>query len=120
MRHRKSGKHLGRTSSHRKAMFNNMAKSIILHEKIKTTVVKAKEVRRVLEPLITLSKIDSIANRRRAFSRLRDKKSVGILFNTLGPRFKSRPGGYARVLKVGYRKGDSAHMAVIELIKGSS
>ncbi len=116
MRHRKSGVHLSRTSSHRKAMFNNMAKSIIEHEIIKTTLVKAKELRRVIEPLITLSKNDSVANRRNAFSKLRDKEAVGKLFTDLGPRFQKRPGGYVRIIKCGFRKGDCAPMAVVEMV----
>lgn len=116
MRHRKSGKHLNRTSSHRQAMFRNMAVSLIEHEMIKTTVVKAKELRRVAEPLITLAKEDSVANRRLAFSRTRDKAAVGKLFSELGPRYASRPGGYTRILKCGYRAGDAAPMAYIELV----
>ena len=116
MRHRKSGKKLGRTSSHRKAMFHNMANSAIEHELIKTTLVKAKELRRVLEPLITLSKNDSVHNRRLAFAKLRDKANVGKLFTVLGKRYKERPGGYLRVLKCGYRKGDAAPMAYVELV----
>ncbi len=116
MRHRKSGKHLGRTSSHRQAMFRNMAVSLIEHEVIKTTVVKAKELRRVAEPLITLAKEDSVANRRLAFARTRDKAAVGKLFTELGPRYQARPGGYTRILKCGYRAGDAAPMAFIELV----
>ena len=116
MRHSKSGRYLGRESSHRKAMFYNMSKSVIQHEIIKTTLAKAKELRRYLEPLVTLAKVDSVANRRLAFSKLKDKKSVGKLFAELGPRFKERPGGYVRVLKNGYRKGDSAPMAIVELV----
>lgn len=116
MRHRKSGKHLNRTSSHRQAMFRNMAVSLIEHEMIKTTVVKAKELRRVAEPLITLAKEDSVANRRLAFSRTRDKAAVGKLFSELGPRYASRAGGYTRILKCGYRAGDAAPMAYIELV----
>ena len=116
MRHRKSGRKLGRNSSHRKAMFRNMAASMIRHETIRTTVPKAKELRRVVEPLITLAKEDSVANRRLAFSRLRDKEAVGKLFTDLGPRFKERPGGYLRILKTGYRSGDKAPMAYIELV----
>lgn len=116
MRHRKSGRHLNRTSSHRHAMLRNMANSLFRHELIKTTVPKAKELRRVAEPLITLSKEDSVAARRLAFARLRDKESVGKLFNELGPRYKSRPGGYLRILKCGYRAGDAAPMAYVELI----
>ena len=105
MRHRKSGRRLGRNSSHRKAMFRNMASSIVKHETIRTTVPKAKELRRVVEPLITLAKEDSVANRRLAFNRLRDKEAVGKLFTDLGPRFKDRPGGYLRILKTGPRPG---------------
>jgi len=116
MRHRKSGCHLGRNSSHRKAMFYNMAQSAIKHEIIKTTLVKAKELRRVLEPLITLAKQDNVSNRRRAFAKLRDKETVGKLFSTLGPRFQQRPGGYLRILKCGFRKGDCAPMAIVQLI----
>lgn len=116
MRHNKSGKHLSRDSSHRRAMFYNMAKAVIEHEMIRTTVIKAKELRRYFEPLVTLAKIDSVSNRRLAFSKLRDKKSVGKLFAELGPRFKERPGGYVRILKYGYRNGDSAPMAVVELV----
>lgn len=116
MRHRKSGRHLSRTSSHRKAMFQNMAVSLFEHELIKTTLPKAKELRRVAEPLITLGKIDGVANRRLAFSRLRDKEAVGTLFTTLGPRYQSRPGGYLRILKCGFRAGDNAPMAYVELV----
>ena len=116
MRHRKSGKHLGRTSAHRKAMFANMATSIIAHEVIKTTLPKAKELRRVAEPLITLAKNDTVANRRLAFLRLRDKAAVGKLFKELGPRFQERPGGYTRILKIGRRNGDAAPSAYIELV----
>jgi large subunit ribosomal protein L17 len=116
MRHRKSGRILGRKSSHRKAMYKNMAASLIQHETIRTTVPKAKELRRVVEPLITLAKQDGVANRRLAFNRLRDKSSVGKLFNELGPRFKSRPGGYLRILKAGHRPGDAAPMAIVQLM----
>ncbi|MCU7851159.1 MAG: 50S ribosomal protein L17 [Candidatus Thiodiazotropha sp. (ex Monitilora ramsayi)] len=116
MRHRKSGRQLNRNSSHRSAMFKNMAVSLIKHELIKTTVPKAKELRRVAEPLITLSKNDSVAKRRLAFSRLRDKAAVGKLFSELGPRYKSRQGGYLRILKCGYRPGDQAPMAYVELV----
>lgn len=116
MRHRKSGRHLNRTSSHRHAMLRNMTNSLIHHELIKTTVPKAKELRRVAEPLITLSKEDSVATRRLAFARLRDKVAVGKLFNELGPRYKLRPGGYLRILKCGYRPGDAAPMAYVELV----
>jgi large subunit ribosomal protein L17 len=116
MRHRKSGRHLNRTSSHRQAMFRNMAVSLIEHEIIKTTVPKAKELRRVAEPLITLAREDSLANRRLAFSRTRSKAAVGKLFTELGPRYQERPGGYTRILKCGYRPGDAAPMAYIELV----
>ena len=116
MRHRKSGRHLNRTSSHRQAMFRNMAASLIEHEIIKTTLPKAKELRRVAEPLITLAKEDSVANRRLAFARTRDKAAVGKLFSELGPRYETRPGGYTRILKCGHRAGDSAPMAYIELV----
>ena len=115
MRHRKSGRKLGRNSSHRKAMFRNMAASILKHETIRTTLPKAKELRRVVEPLITLAKEDSVANRRLAFDRLRDKEVVGKLFSDLGPRFKERPGGYLRILKTGPRPGDAAPMAIVML-----
>ncbi len=116
MRHRKSGRHLNRTSSHRQAMFRNMAVSLIEHEVIKTTLPKAKELRRVAEPLITLAKKDSVANRRLAFSRMRDKAAVGKLFSEIGPRYQERPGGYTRILKCGYRAGDAAPIAFIELV----
>ena len=116
MRHRKSGRQLNRNSSHRQAMFRNMAVSLIEHEVIKTTVPKAKELRRIAEPLITLAKEDSVANRRLAFSRTRDKSAVGKLFAELGPRYQARPGGYTRILKCGFRPGDSAPMAFIELV----
>ncbi|ETX09978.1 50S ribosomal protein L17 [Marinomonas ushuaiensis DSM 15871] len=116
MRHRKSGRHLNRTSSHRKAMFKNMAASLFEHEVIKTTLPKAKELRRVAEPLITLAKIDSVANRRLAFARTRSKDAVGKLFTQLGPRYQSRPGGYIRILKCGFRTGDNAPMAYVELV----
>ena len=115
MRHKKSGRRLGRNSSHRKAMFRNMAASMLKHETIRTTLPKAKELRRVVEPLITLAKEDSVANRRLAFNRLRDKEVVGKLFNDLGPRFKARPGGYLRILKMGPRPGDAAPMAIVML-----
>ncbi|GMR16974.1 MAG: 50S ribosomal protein L17 [Gammaproteobacteria bacterium] len=118
MRHRKSGRKLGRNSSHRKAMFRNMATSLVQHETIKTTVPKAKELRRVVEPLITLAKVDGVANRRLAFDRLRDKAAVGKLFTDLGPRFKDRPGGYLRILKTGPRPGDAAPMAIVQLVDG--
>ena len=116
MRHQKSGRKLNRNSSHRKAMFRNMANSLIEHEIIKTTVPKAKELRRVAEPLITLAKSDSVANRRLAFDRLRDKAAVGKLFSEIGPRYVERPGGYLRIMKCGYRTGDKAPMAYVELI----
>ncbi len=116
MRHRNSGRQLNRNSSHRKAMFKNMAVSLFDHEVIRTTVPKAKELRRVAEPLITLAKEDSVANRRVAFSRLRDDAAVGKLFADLGPRYKERPGGYMRILKCGYRPGDKAPMAYVELV----
>ena len=115
MRHRKSGRRLGRNSSHRKAMFRNMAASMLRHETIRTTLPKAKELRRVVEPLITLAKEDSVANRRLAFDRLRDKEVVGKLFSDIGPRFKQRPGGYLRILKTAPRPGDSAPMAIVML-----
>jgi len=116
MRHRKSGRQLNRNSSHRKAMFRNMAASLMRHELIKTTLPKAKELRRVAEPLITLSKKDSVANRRLAFSRLRDRDIVTKLFNELGPRYSERPGGYLRIMKCGLRAGDKAPMAYVELV----
>lgn len=116
MRHRKSGRQLNRNSSHRKAMFSNMANSLFQHEIIKTTLPKAKELRRVAEPLITMAKEDSVAKRRLAFSRLRDDAAVGKLFNELGPRYKERAGGYTRIMKCGFRSGDAAPMAYIELV----
>lgn len=116
MRHRKSGRHLNRTSSHRKAMFKNMACSLFEHELIRTTLPKAKELRRVAEPLITLAKEDSVANRRLAFDRTRSKEAVGKLFTDLGPRYANRPGGYIRILKCGNRPGDNAPMAYVELV----
>jgi large subunit ribosomal protein L17 len=119
MRHRNSGRQLNRNSSHRKAMFRNMTASLFDHEVIeviRTTLPKAKELRRVAEPLITLAKEDSVANRRVAFSRIRDKGAVGKLFADLGPRYKERPGGYMRILKCGYRPGDKAPMAYVELV----
>ena len=116
MRHRKSGRQLNRNSSHRKAMFSNMAASLIESEVIKTTLPKAKELRRVVEPLITLAKEDSVANRRLAFSRTRSKAAVGKLFTEFGPRYQDRPGGYTRILKCGFRTGDAAPMAYIELV----
>ncbi len=116
MRHRKSGRQLNRNSSHRKAMFRNMAASLMRHELIKTTLPKAKELRRVAEPLITLGKTDSVANRRLAFSRLRDRDIVKKLFAELGPRYSERPGGYLRIMKCGLRAGDKAPMAYVELV----
>jgi large subunit ribosomal protein L17 len=116
MRHRKSGRQLNRNSSHRQAMFKNMAGSLVKHELIKTTLPKAKELRRVIEPLITLAKQDSVANRRLAMARTGDKEVVGKLFNELGPRYEARPGGYIRILKCGFRTGDKAPMAYVELI----
>jgi len=116
MRHRHSGRQLNRNSSHRKAMFRNMTASLVEHELIKTTLPKAKELRGYAEPLITLSKNDSVANRRLAFDRLRDKAAVGKLFNELGPRYQERPGGYIRILKCGLRAGDKAPMAYVELV----
>lgn len=116
MRHRKSGRQLNRNSSHRKAMFSNMAGSLVKHEIIKTTLPKAKELRRVIEPLITLAKTDSVANRRLAFARTRDNEVVGKLFSEIGPRNADRPGGYTRILKCGFRTGDNAPMAYIELV----
>ena len=116
MRHRKAGRKFNRTSSHRNAMFKNMAVSLIDHEIIKTTLPKAKELRRIAEPLITLSKTDSVANRRLAFNRTRNAAAVGKLFSELGPRYAERPGGYTRILKCGFRSGDSAPMAYIELV----
>jgi large subunit ribosomal protein L17 len=116
MRHRKAGRHLNRTSSHRRAMFRNMTNSLFRHELIKTTLPKAKELRRVAEPLITMAKSDSVHKRRLAFARLRDKEVVGKLFTELGPRYEARPGGYLRILKCGYRAGDAAPMAYVELV----
>jgi len=116
MRHQKSGRKLNRNSSHRKAMFRNMASSLFAHEIIKTTIPKAKELRRVAEPLITLAKEDSVAHRRQAFDRLRDREVVTKLFNELGPRYADRPGGYLRIMKCGYRAGDKAPMAYVELV----
>ncbi len=116
MRHRKSGRQLNRNSSHRQAMFKNMASSLFRHELIRTTVPKAKELRRIAEPLITLAKNDSVANRRLAFARIRDREMVTKLFNELGPRYQSRPGGYLRILKCGFRAGDNAPMAYVELV----
>lgn len=116
MRHRNSGRKFGRTSSHRKAMFSNMCCSLIEHELIRTTLPKAKDLRRYIEPLITVSKTDSVASRRHAFDTLRSKSAVGKLFATLGPRYVERPGGYVRILKCGFRPGDNAPMALVELV----
>jgi large subunit ribosomal protein L17 len=116
MRHRNAGRHFSRTSSHREAMFRNMAASLFRHELIKTTLPKAKELRRVAEPLITMAKADSVHHRRLAFARLRDKEVVGKLFVELGPRYQARPGGYLRILKCGFRPGDAAPMAYVELV----
>ncbi|HAT8924763.1 TPA: 50S ribosomal protein L17 [Legionella pneumophila subsp. pneumophila] len=116
MRHRNSGRSFSRTSSHRKAMFSNMCFSLIEHELIRTTLPKAKDLRRYIEPLITVSKSDSVASRRRAFDILRSKSAVGKLFTDLGPRFAKRPGGYIRIIKCGYRDGDNAPMAIVELM----
>ena len=116
MRHGNGLRKLNRTSAHRKAMFQNMMNSLIAHEAIKTTVPKAKELRILIEPMITLAKVDSVANRRLAFARLRDNASVAKLFNELGPRFNARPGGYTRILKMGFRQGDNAPMAYVELV----
>ena len=116
MRHRESGRKLNRNSSHRKAMFKNMAASLMHHETIRTTLPKAKELRRVVEPLITLAKTDTVHKRRLAFSRLRDRDVVTKLFNELGPRYQNRPGGYIRILKCGFRAGDAAPMAYVELV----
>ena len=116
MRHGNGLRKLNRTSAHRQAMLRNMMNSLIAHEAIKTTLPKAKELRRVIEPMITLAKEDSVANRRLAFNRLRDRDSVTKLFNELGPRFKARPGGYTRILKMGFRVGDNAPMAFVEFV----
>ena len=116
MRHQKSGRKFSRTSAHREAMFVNMAASLFKHELIRTTLPKAKELRRVAEPLITIGKVDGVANRRLAMSRLRDKEAVGKLFVELGPRYKERPGGYLRIMKCGFRPGDNAPMAYVELV----
>jgi len=116
MRHQKAGRKFSRTSSHREAMFRNMAASLFKHELIRTTLPKAKELRRVAEPLITLAKVDGVANRRLAFARLRDKQAVGKLFVELGPRFRERKGGYLRILKCGFRAGDNAPLAYVELL----
>ena len=120
MRHRHSGRSFSRTSSHRKAMFSNMCCSLIEHEQIRTTLPKAKELRRYIEPLITVSKVDSVATRRQVFDTLRSKVAVGKLFTNIGPRFVERPGGYVRVLKCGFRPGDNAPMAIIELVDRAS
>ena len=116
MRHLNAGRKFSRTSAHREAMFRNMASSLFKHELIRTTLPKAKELRRIAEPLITMAKTDGVANRRLAFSRLRDKEAVGKLFVELGPRFQARPGGYLRILKCGFRPGDNAPMAYVELV----
>ena len=116
MRHRKSGRQLNRDSAHRKAMFRNMTCSLVQHELIKTTLPKAKELRRVAEPIITMSKSDSVARRRMVYDRLRDRAAVGKLFTELGPRYQDRPGGYLRILKCGFRPGDKAPMAYVELV----
>ena len=116
MRHKKSGRRLGRKSPHRRAMYRNLAASLLVHETVRTTLPKAKELRRVVEPLITLAKEDGVSRRRLAFDRLRDAAAVGRLFGELGPRFKARPGGYLRILKIGYRVGDSAPMAIVQLL----
>lgn len=116
MRHRESGRKLNRNSSHRKAMFRNMTVSLMQHETIKTTLPKAKELRRVAEPLITMARNDSVAKRRLAYSRLRDRATVTKLFNEIGPRYKKRPGGYLRIMKCGFRTGDKAPMAIVELV----
>jgi large subunit ribosomal protein L17 len=120
MRHRNSGRKLNRNSSHREAMFRNMAASLFRHETIRTTLPKAKELRRVAEPLITMAKEDSVARRRLVFSRMRDKAMVGKLFSDLGPRYRARPGGYLRILKCGFRQGDNAPMAIVELVDRAS
>lgn len=120
MRHRRTGRALSRTSSHRKAMFSNMCASLIEHELISTTLAKAKELRKYIEPLVTISKEDSVANRRRIFDTLRSKSAVGKIFTVLGPRYEKRPGGYVRILKNGYRVGDNAPMAIVEFVDRSS
>jgi len=120
MRHRNSGRKLNRNSSHRTAMFKNMAVSLVEHEVIRTTLPKAKELRSVIEPLITLGKVDSVANRRLAFARLEDRAAVTKLFNDISPRSLTRPGGYVRILKCGYREGDKAPMAIVELVDKKS
>lgn len=117
MRHRKSGRQLGRNSSHRTALMRNMTKSIIEHEQIRTTLPKAKELRRFVEPLVTLAGEDSVAHRRRAFNKLRDEAAVGKLFTDLGPRFRERPGGYLRIIKAGYRPGDNAPIAIVQFVE---
>jgi large subunit ribosomal protein L17 len=119
MRHRHGLRKLNRTSSHRQAMFRNMAVSLLRHEAIKTTLPKAKELRRIVEPLITLAKEPTLANRRLAFDRTRDREIVSKLFDVLGPLFKARPGGYTRILKMGFRNGDNAPMAFVELVERS-
>src|SRR5687768_13463740 len=119
MRHRKAGRKLNRTSSHRAAMYRNLAISLVKHEMIKTTLPKAKELRRFIEPLITISKIDDVAKRRLVFDRLRDKSAVTKLFNELGPHFKQRPGGYLRILKAGFRRHDTAVIAIVQLVDRS-
>ena len=116
MRHKNSGRRLGRNAPHRRAMYRNLAASLLVHETVRTTLPKAKELRRVVEPLITLAKEDGVSRRRLAFDRLRDDAAVGRLFTELGPRFKSRPGGYLRILKTGFRAGDSAPMAIVQLL----
>jgi len=116
MRHRNAGRNFSRTSAHRESMFRNMASSLFKHELIRTTLPKAKELRRIAEPLITMAKADGVANRRLAFSRLRDKEAVGKLFVEIGPRYQTRPGGYLRILKCGFRPGDNAPMAYVELV----
>ena len=116
MRHKNSGRRLGRKSPHRRAMYRNLAASLLVHETVRTTLPKAKELRRVVEPLITLAKEDGVSRRRLAFDRLRDDAAVGRLVTELGPRFKSRPGGYLRILKIGFRVGDSAPMAIVQLL----
>lgn len=116
MRHRKTGRHLNRNRAHYHAMFRNMSASLVKHEIIKTTLPKAKELRRVIEPLITRAKVDSVANRRLVFARVRDRDCVSKLFSELGPRYRIRPGGYIRIVKCGYRSGDKAQMAYVELV----
>jgi large subunit ribosomal protein L17 len=117
MRHRKSGKHFGRTSAHRAALMRNMAKSLIAHGEIRTTLPKAKELRRVVEPLVTFAREDNVARRRRAFARLRDEAVVAKLFAELGPRYRERPGGYLRIIKAGYRPGDNAPIAIVQFVE---